>query len=70
MLSDTCLQISQSSENNKFGKEVTGKLLWQYEILRIRAMKKNSPTRRKWGDMEPVNIIIKKIQYLIYYILV
>ena len=40
MLPDTCLQISQSSENNKFGKEVTGKLLWQYVILRIRAMKK------------------------------
>lgn len=69
MLSDTCLQISQSSENNKFGKEVTGKLLWQYVILRIRAMKK-LPSKKKMRGMEPVNIIIKKMQYLVYYILV
>lgn len=40
MQSDTCLQISQNIKNNKFSKVVTSKLLWQYAILDISAMKK------------------------------
>ena len=70
MLSDTCLQISQSSENNKFGKEVTSKLLWQYVILRIRAMKKTPLQEENEGAWSLSILLLKKMQYLIYYILV
>ena len=60
MLSDTCLQISQSSENNKFGKEATGKLLWQYVILRIRAMKKTPLQEENEGAWSLSILLFKK----------